>query len=134
MTYVCDASALIAYLRREPGGVTVLAILDNPEHRCFVHAVNLCEVYYDACRSHGIDLAQPIVEQLLEGGLTLLSDMDPDFWRAAGRIKTTHKRVSLADCFAIAIAQRLGANTLTTDHHEFDAVAQAKICAVTFLR
>jgi predicted nucleic acid-binding protein len=57
-----------------------------------------------------------------------------DSWRTAGRLKAIYKRVSLADCFAIALAQSLGGTVLTCDHHEFDAIAAANLCAVTFIR
>ncbi len=134
MIYVFDAGARVAYLRDEPGADTVEEVLQDAGNVCAVHAVNLCEVYYDGCRRDGVDVAKKVIENMLSRGLRLREDMDPEFWQTAGRIKATHKRVSLADCFAIAVARRLGAAILTTDHHEFDAVAQAQLCAVTFIR
>jgi uncharacterized protein with PIN domain len=43
---VFDASALIAFLRDEPGAEVVESALSVPE-KCYAHALNLCEVYYD---------------------------------------------------------------------------------------
>jgi PIN domain nuclease of toxin-antitoxin system len=50
MSAVIDASALIAFLRDEPGADAVENVLDLPE-TCYVHALNLCEVYYDFWRA-----------------------------------------------------------------------------------
>jgi hypothetical protein len=40
----------------------------------------------------------------------------------------------LPDCFAIALAHRLGAAVVTCDHNEFDPIQAAGICAVRFFR
>ncbi len=42
MNYVLDASAMIAYLRAETGADIVDAIICDPRHVCFAHAMNLC--------------------------------------------------------------------------------------------
>jgi hypothetical protein len=39
------------------------------------------------------------------------------FWRAMCRLKAIHKRVSLADCSALALANDLGAVLLAPDHN-----------------
>lgn len=51
----------------------------------------------------------------------------------AGRLKA-HGRLSLADCFAIALARRTNAEVVTSDHREFDPVAAAGLCTVRFFR
>jgi len=43
--YVIDASAMIAYLRAEPGGQVVRDLLRDPVHQCLALAINFCEVY-----------------------------------------------------------------------------------------
>lgn len=48
---VLDASAMTAYLKGEIGEDIVENILTDPDIDCFAHAINLCEVYYDAIRS-----------------------------------------------------------------------------------
>lgn len=47
---VIDASAPIAFLRNEPGAEAVANALARPQ-RCYAHALNLCEVYYDFWRA-----------------------------------------------------------------------------------
>jgi PIN domain nuclease of toxin-antitoxin system len=47
MTTVLDSHALIAFLRDEPGAEVVQSLLDRNPGSNYVHALNLCEVYYD---------------------------------------------------------------------------------------
>ena len=44
------------------------------------------------------------------------------------------RRVSLADCFAIALALLENGTVLTSDHHELDPIAQADLCPIRFIR
>jgi hypothetical protein len=48
---VLDACALIAYLRGEPGSDIIEALLLDPDVPSLIHAINLCEVYYDFPRA-----------------------------------------------------------------------------------
>ena len=59
--------------------------------------------------------------------------MDRMFWQEVGRYKATNK-ASLADCTAIALANRVGGELVTSDHHEFDAIAANGVCRVRFIR
>ena len=134
MIYILDASAIIAYLRGEPGADAVSAILIDPSHVCLAHALNLCEVYYDFYRSNGETAARDAVRDVLALGVQLRSDLSIDFWQMAGALKATVRRISLADCFAVALAQATGGSVLTSDHHEFDPLAEVGVCSVTFIR
>jgi len=62
------------------------------------------------------------------------SDIDEDFWKDVGRIKAEVARISIADCFAVALARRAGLPVLTSDHHEFDKMLERGLCGVQFLR
>lgn len=124
MNLVLDANALIAYLEDEVGGSLVGSLLTDAENTCFVHSVNLCEVYYGARRGHGEEAAQQALLVLHDAGLLVREDMDDDFWQAAGRIKADYKRISLADCFCAALADRVGGEVVTADK-EFVPLADA---------
>ena len=104
MLFVLDASAMIAFLRDESGA------------------------------SRGQEVALNAISDLARIGIAESAEISTEFWQAAGAIKAIHRRVSLADCFAIALAKRLGATILTADHHEFDALAGRGVCAVEFIR
>ncbi|MHB1459221.1 MAG: PIN domain-containing protein [Armatimonadota bacterium] len=134
MIVVLDASALIAYLQGEPGGDLVNDILLNSADMCVAHAINLCEVYYGTRRDHGEQVAQQVLSILRMAGIATEVVMDENLWLSAGRIKADYKRVSLADCFCAALANRIGGEVLTSDRHEFEALAVAGVCKVRFIR
>ena len=111
MSTVIDASALIAFLRDESGAGVVENVLAGPA-KCYAHAINLCEVYYDFFRASNLETAESAISDLLGLGIEERADMDAEFWREAGTIKPVHRRVSLADCCALALARSLGAPLL----------------------
>lgn len=134
MIYVTDASALIALIQDEPGADLVEALLGSGIDTCLVHAVNLCEAYYDFVRASDVGRADELIAGLMDTGLVVREDMDAAFWQRAGLYKANVKRVSLADCFCMALADRLDAEIVTADHHEFDTIAEQGLCRVTFIR
>lgn len=133
MSAVIDASALIAFLRDEPGAETVENVLGLPQ-TCYAHALNLCEVYYDFWRASNQNVAEAAIADLMGLGIEERTDMDSEFWREAGRLKAVHRKVSLADCCALALAKRLGANLVSADRHEFEPLLAAGICPIEFIR
>jgi PIN domain nuclease of toxin-antitoxin system len=133
MNFVMDASSLIAFLKHEQGDEVVREILRNNPYDCHIHVINLCEIFYGFRRQDGESMAQKAMGILLDL-VTLHSDIDVDFWQEVGRYKADLRRVSLADCFCIALAKRLGGSVVTTDHHEFDVIAKQDIIPVIFIR
>jgi predicted nucleic acid-binding protein len=71
--------------------------------------------------------------ELREAGVELREDLHDQFWQTVGNLKATH-RISLADCFALALAIRESATLITADHHEFNPIAAAGVCDITFIR
>lgn len=59
---VLDSSAVIAYLRGEPGKERVAAALLDDTTSCRMHAVNLCEVFYDTLRASGESVADQVLK------------------------------------------------------------------------
>ena len=133
MSTVIDASALIAFLRDEQGADAVQHCLSLPQ-TCYVHALNLCEVYYDFWRASTQNAAESAIIDLLRLGIEERNDMDSEFWRQVGRLKAVYRRVSLADCCTLALANRLGANLVTADRHEFEPLLAAGICQIELIR
>jgi len=98
------------------------------------HVVNLCEVYYEYLRVEDEEAARSVIEDLKSDGLMVRDDLDEAFWQEVGRLKATPVRISLADCFLIALSNRTAGRVVTSDHHELDAVAEQGICEVEFIR
>lgn len=132
--YVMDSSALIGFLRQEVGAEKVAVLLQTPQHTCIVHAINLCEVFYIIVRDHDETRAQQALDDLELIGLITNTDFDDQLWQTAGRIKAQWRRVSLADCFGIALSQRLQATFVTADHHELDTLTAASVVKTLFIR
>jgi PIN domain nuclease of toxin-antitoxin system len=119
MRYVLDACAILALIKNEDGAGVVRQALESEDTVCFVHAINICEVYYDCLRCYGLEPAEKLLVDLDKAGLAIRNDMDAEFWKAAGSLKA-RGRISLADCFAISLAVREDAILLTSDRHEFE--------------
>jgi PIN domain nuclease of toxin-antitoxin system len=129
-----DASAMIAYLRDEPGAGAVADALMDLKNQCYAHSLNLCEVYYDFHRASGLSDALQAIADLANLGVIEDSDLSTSVWQAAGRLKANLRRVSLADCFALQLADRLHGTILTADHHEFDVLAVQPDHRIQFIR
>lgn len=134
MIFVLDACAMIAWLRNESGADVVDRALRDVNSQCLAHAINLCEVYYDAVRRSNETQAQAILNDLQVVGVIERSDFDQAFWQEVGRIKAIHRKVSLADCCAITLTNRVGGTLLTSDHHELDPITALGVCSITFIR
>jgi PIN domain nuclease of toxin-antitoxin system len=133
MIAVLDACAIIAFLRDEEGADIIEGLLLDPNNECFVHAINLCEVYYDFLRASDESAASSAINDVNLIGVVIREDLDSQLWQEAGRHKVT-EGISLADCFAIALTNRVGAELVTSDHHEFDPIAARGVCSIRFFR
>jgi predicted nucleic acid-binding protein len=133
MNYALNASAMIAYLKNEPGAEVVRQLLRDTANICYAHAVNLCEVYYGFARALGEPVAQSLIQDLYAIRVLPREDMDQGFWQDVGNLKAL-TRISLADCFGMALARREGCELVTSDHHELDPIVPLGLCRVLFIR
>lgn len=129
-----DASALLAYLRGESGADMVRGLLADTSQDCLVHAVNLCEVYYQIIRRSDESHAMSVLEDLKRLRLVVRDDFDEAFWLAVGKHKAPMKSVPLADLCAAELANRINAEVVTADHDDFGPIKEQGICQVTFIR
>lgn len=131
MPIVLDACAIIAYLRDEPGAEVVEEALLNNE--CFVHAINLCEVYRDCLvRDQNLETADDLLNDIADIGVTCREDMDAPLWKYVAKLK--NRTIAYNDCFALAFTKRLGGVLYTADHKEFDPVAATGDHSIRFIR
>lgn len=128
--YVFDACAILAFFRDEPGADTVRELMWDSTG--YVHAVNLCEIYYVLLREMTEARALGLLDEIASTGIYLHDWIDTAFWQQVGRYKAVLP-MSLADCFCLTLAKQVGAEIITSDH-EFDVVVQQGICPVTFIR
>ena len=134
MKIILDACAVIAMVKNETGSEIVEAYLLDNQHRCMIHSINLCEVYYGFLRSDGEAFAKQIIQGLQQAGVAIRSDLTISFWQQVGHYKATINRISLADCFALALANQEKGLVLTSDRKEFEPVTRLNICPIEFIR
>ncbi|MEL7034142.1 MAG: type II toxin-antitoxin system VapC family toxin [Cyanobacteria bacterium J06592_8] len=85
-------------------------------------------------RSGGEDFAEEVIQDLRSINVTIRDDLGIDFWQQAGKYKGTIKRISLADCFALALANREPGILITSDRKEFEPITSLNICQIDFIR
>jgi ribonuclease VapC len=108
---VLDASALLAFVNREPGAEKVTAVLGE----AMISAVNLCEVVTKlALRGSA---PHRVLGALGESELEVV-DFDRALAEAAGllAVHTRGRGLSLGDRVCLALARREGAAALTADN------------------
>ena len=133
MIYSFDAGPLIALLNSEPGASVSAQLLAGNPGDCWVHAVNLAEVYYIFYRRGGVTAAAKALSDLQSVGLRVQEDMDAAFWMEAASYKGRHA-MALPDGFCIALARRLGGTVVTTDRAEFGPLQPLGHAPILFIR
>jgi PIN domain nuclease of toxin-antitoxin system len=131
--YVIDACALIAFFQNETGGNKLSELFKVAENEFFMHSINLTEVYYDALYVSGEEKAQQLFEKVAELPITILWYLDVNFIKLVGKYKTSY-RISFADSFVLALADKEKAIVISTDHHEFDVVEETTELTFYWLR
>ena len=114
--FVLDASALVGFFRDEPMAPRVRGFLESSargEHELYLTVVNLGEVLYTLEMRQGEQVAEE-ARLLIDWSFVQIFDIDRPFALEAAKLKAT-RRLGYADCFAAALAQRLGATILTGD-------------------
>ena len=114
--YVLDSYALLAYLEAEPGSKRVSQLLEMAENgRCHLYMciVNLGEVLYIVERERGLSKAPEILARIDELPIEIV-DVDRTLTLTAAHFKAGCP-IAYADCFAAALAKRLGAVIVTGD-------------------
>lgn len=133
MNLVYDACALIAYLEDEPSAEEMEELLSDGSNTGFVHAVNMCEVFYHVRRLRGEEAARVAYAGIVKLGLSVREDMDEGLWQHAARLKADYRRVSLADCICASLADRVGGQMVTCDRHEIETLVAAGACKALFI-
>ena len=113
---VFDSFAILSFLKGEPGSDRVkeyLLKVHSKQATGYISAVNLCELYYIVMREKGYEDAEILMTSLRDWGLNVVL-VDEDIAKVAGQFKAQHP-LSLADAFAAAASQKLGACLLTGD-------------------
>ncbi len=131
-THVADACAVIAYLKGEAGHDRFAEILQDERNVAAIHAVNLCEVYYNYLRSDGVEVAEQALESTAKV-LAIVEKADQGFLKRVARWKVEHK-LGLADAFAAATAEEYASRLVTCDHNDFGAIEETGELQIEWIR
>ena len=120
--YVLDTWAIMAYLEDEPAGESVEKIVieaQETEAPLLMSVVNVAEVWYTFARKTTADEANQALAELRQLGIEFW-DVTLELALQAAQFKARQK-MSLADCFAAALAVQHKADLVTGDR-EFAAI------------
>lgn len=135
---VLDASALVAFLKNEPGADVVAEIFAEATEPLYAHAANLCEVFHIVWRRDGERQAHEALAALTGLGLIERADMDGAFWRDAGALiaarRLAKSSLPLGDALGVALARRLDAQFVTADRAEITPLHDAGLVKARFIR
>lgn len=121
--FILDACSIIAFVNAEEGSEKMKTLLENAANEFYMHILNLGEVYYGFYKVEGREKAETVIENLMQLPINFVEDMSIDFVKTAGKYKANY-RISFADAFVLALAEKREGKVVTTDHGEFDPVAK----------
>jgi len=111
---VVDAGVLTLHLIDDPRVEEYFSGIDDERISGYISGVNLAEFYYKTCQKVGRQTADTRYYQVKRTRLQIVHD--DDLTRSAGLEKCRQPlSLSLADCFALALAKKEKALLLTTD-------------------
>ena len=116
MVVVLDASALIAYLEKEPGYEKVknlLARAAESERHLLMSTINWGEVFYVLVKRYGQEEAEKIIN-LIETFPIELADVDAEIAKQAALYKAVNK-LPYVDSFAAALTKLRKGELITAD-------------------
>ena len=118
-SYILDACAMIALINREEGAEAVDNLFHQAvkgEAKLYMSIINLLEISYGFIGDIGVTKTQEILKKIDETPLVVISTISQQVYNEAVRIKSTHRRLSLADSVGIATAVELDGIFVTSDH------------------
>jgi len=134
--YILDACALIAYFNDEDGAENISQLFEEAnlgQIDLIISVVNLCEVFYDRLKAKDAEIALDFFEDIKLLPVSICRNIGDDLIAEASKFKVEWK-VSLADAFALGLARLMGGKLVSTDHHEFDVIAESGLVKFYWLR
>lgn len=114
-TYVIDAGVLSLYFAGDKRVEKYFYEIDEGKAKGLLCDVNLAEYYYKTCEKLGKEIAEIRFYQIRGSAIKVVPTTE-ELVKKAGEKKCKHrKKLSLADCFVLALAELEHAIILTTD-------------------
>ena len=125
---VLDTWSIMAFLEDEPAGERVEAIITEAHEAgipLLMTVVHVAEVWYIFARDSSAKEADQGVSELKQLGIEFV-EADWELSLEAAKFKARHK-MSLADCYAAALAKSSQADLVTGDHEFKQVEAEIKV-------
>ena len=126
--YVLDSWSVMAYLEDEPAGTQVADLVADVREEnipLLMSVVNAAEVWYLLARQTSEADAEQSITELQQMGIEMI-DADWELAHQAAAFKSKYK-MSLADCFAAALAKANKAELVTGDKEFKQVESQLKV-------
>lgn len=105
-TYVLDSSAIVCFLRSEPGAEVVARLLAEPNNQHYVHAINWVEIRYLEKRDL-FSKGKSVSDFMRTAEVMISNDLTLTFVEAVASLKADYPPIALGDCFAVPLLKHL---------------------------
>jgi predicted nucleic acid-binding protein len=113
--YVVDAGVLSLHFIGDERVKPYFDEVAQGKAQAFISDVNLAEYYYKTCEKLGKDIANLRYHQVRESDVESVATDEELTWKAGEKKCKYRGRLSLADCFSLALSELKNATLLTTD-------------------
>lgn len=114
---ILDASALIAFIKKEPGGEKIEKILSKAEQKMesvFIHQINYIEFLYKCYKLYEIQKVNHIIADLESPYLGVINYFDAQLGFYSSYLKS-HYTLSLGDAIGLAYTKTVNGCFYTAD-------------------
>lgn len=132
---ILDASALIAFIKKEPGWKNIHKFLSEAEGKMesvFIHQVNYIEFLYKCSKLYEPQKVRHIIADLESPYLGVVNYFDSQLGFYSSYLKS-HYPLSLGDAIGLAYTKTMGGRFQTADK-ALEPVAQKERIALSLIR
>ncbi len=126
---ILDASALLAFIKKEKGGEEVKKLFEQNQKKTssvFIHSLNYIEFLYKCEQIFGQKTLKQIILELQTPWLGIMSYMDSDLNFYAAHLKANY-HLSLADATGLAHTKIMNGTFWTADNALAEIAGKEKI-------
>lgn len=124
--YVLDAGALFLHFIGDDRVKPYFDEVAQGRAQVFICDVNLSEYYYKTCEKIGKEIADVRYHQVRGSNVESIATDEELTWKAGEKKCKYRGKLSLADCFSLALSELKKATLLTTDS-ELAKVKEVKV-------
>ena len=128
MTYIFDACAILALIKKEKGADKVRTLLDEAKNKqsiIYMNTINLIEVNYYFYRLLGKEKSASILNEVYSFPINFIDTIDDVIFSETSRLKVQYA-IPLGDSIGLATAIKIGGAFVTADHSDFEQIEKTE--------